>query len=189
VNKSLKRLFLITGRPGIGKTTVLLNVASELSSRGYRLGGMVTREVKQDGSRVGFEIVDYATNRKGWLAHINQAEGPRVSKYRVNLHDLDQIGVKAIHGALEQADVVIIDEIGPMELFSSAFRQVVGNAADSSKPLLGIIHYSARDSVIDLVKKRDDVELFTVTMENRQHLHNLLVLKTAQLLGTIKKEK
>lgn len=185
----MKRLFLITSRPGIGKTTVLLNTAKELSGGGYRVGGMLSREIRQDGRRVGFEIVDFATNQEGWLARINQVSGPQVGKYRVNLDDLDQIGVKAIQNALEHADVVIIDEVGPMELFSSAFRQVVGNAANSYKPVLGVIHHSARDPVIDLIKKRDDADVFVVTMENRQHLHDLLIQRTIQLLEEIRKEK
>jgi len=175
----LKRLFFITGRPGIGKTTVLLNAANGLKNKGYSVRGMLSREVREKGTRVGFEIVDFATGQRGWLAHVSQPTGPQVSKYRVNLSDLDQIGVKAIQDALKDAEVVIVDEIGPMELFSSAFK----DAVDSQKLVLGVIHHSARDPLIDSIKGRNDTEIVEVTMENRQQLHNLLIQKTIQFLS------
>jgi len=178
----LKRLFFITGRPGIGKTTVLLNAANELKNKGYSVGGMLSREVRKGGTRIGFEIVDFDTGQRGWLAHVNQLTGPQVSKYRVNLHDLDQIGVKAVQTALKDAEVVIVDEIGPMELFSPAFKQVIEDAIDSQKLVLGVIHHSARDPIIGSIKKRNDTEIVEVTMENRQQLHNLLIQKAIQFL-------
>jgi len=178
----LKRLFFITGRPGVGKTTVLLNAANELKNKGYKVSGMLSREVREKGTRVGFEIIDFATDQRGWLAHVNQPSGPQVSKYKVNLHDLDQIGVKAIEKALKDAEVVIVDEIGPMELFSSAFRQVIKDAINSHKLVLGVIHHSARDQIIDSIKKRNDAEIVEVTIENRQLLHNLLIQRANQFI-------
>ena len=178
----MKRLFLVTGRPGVGKTTVLLNAANELKTKGYTVGGMLSREVRQEGARIGFEIVDFATGQRGWLAHVNQPTGPQVSKYRVDLHDLDQIGVNAIRNALKDAEVVIIDEIGPMELFSSAFRQVIKHVVGNQKLTLGVVHHSARDSIIDSIKKRSDAEIVEVTVGNRHELHNVLIQKAMQFL-------
>jgi len=182
----VKRLFFITGRPGIGKTTILLNAANELKSIGCSVGGMLSREVRQKGTRIGFEVIDFITGQRGWLAHVNQPTGPQISKYRVNLHDLDQIGVKAIHNAVKDAEVVIVDEIGPMELFSSAFKQVIKDVIDSRKLVLGVIHHSARDPIIDLIKKRDDTEVIEVTIENRQRLHNILIERAIQFLKETK---
>jgi nucleoside-triphosphatase len=182
VRKVVKRVLLITGRPVVGKTTVLLNAANELKNRGYSIGGMLSREVREKGTRIGFEIIDFSKGNKGWLAHINQPTGPQVSKYRVNLDDLDQIGVKAIQNALKEAEVVVIDEIGPMELFSQAFRQAIKEAVDSQKLVLGVIHHSAQDPMIDSIKKRNDTEILEATIENRQGLHNILIQKAIQFL-------
>lgn len=184
----MKRLFFVTGRPGVGKTTVLLKVIEELRARGCSVGGMVSREVRQGGARVGFEIIDLRTDRKGWLAHVNQPTGPQVSKYRVNLHDLDEIGVKAIQEALRESDVVAVDEIGPMELFSQAFRRVVEDALSSNKLILGVIHHSARDPILEELKRRDDAHIETVTLENRSSVHKILIESALQYLqqtGTI----
>lgn len=149
---------------------------------GFRVGGMLSREVRESGARVGFEIVDFETERRGWLAHVNQPDGPQVSKYRVNLRDLETLGADSIRNAVAKAQIVIVDEVGPMELFSSAFKEAVVQAINSDKPVLGVIHHRAQDPLIDLVKKRDDAEIIEVTYANRGHIHNLLINKVNQFL-------
>jgi len=178
----VNRIFLITGRPGIGKTTALMRTVNKLKNKGYNVGGMLSREVRENGRRVDFEIIDLSTGNRGRLAHLNQPNGPQVSKYKVNLDDLDQIGVKAIRDALKGAEVVIIDEIGPMEMFSSAFKEAVKDVIHSQKLVLGVIHHSARDRIIDSNKGRNDIEIVEVTLENRQRLPRLLFQETIQFL-------
>jgi len=172
----------VTGPPSIGKTSVLLRSVNGLKNRGYEIGGMISRDVREGGVRVGFEIMDFSTGQRGWLAHINQPTGPKISKYRVNLTDLEAIGVSSILDAIRNADIVIVDEIGPMELFSSAFRDVVVQAVESDKPVLGTIHFGLRNSLVNSLKNREDTEIFEVTYENREALHNLIIDKVAQSL-------
>ncbi len=95
-------MFLLTGQPGTGKTTVLVNVVSVLRGIGVSVGGMFSREKRVNGVREGFEIVDVGNAKVGCLAHINQKVGPTVGKYRVNLADLESIGVAAIIRAVEK---------------------------------------------------------------------------------------
>lgn len=180
---TLKRLFFITGRPGIGKTTVLLRATDALKAEGYRVMGMISREAREKGNRVGFEIVDLSTGQKGWLAHVHQPVGPQVSKYRVNLEDLNNIGAKSIRDAVTEAQIIIIDEIGPMELFSSQFKGAVSEALNSSKAVLGTIHLKARDPLIQTIKDRKEAEIFEVNYENRQSLHKLIIEKITQFLS------
>ncbi|MDH5622980.1 MAG: NTPase [Candidatus Bathyarchaeota archaeon] len=178
----MKRLIFVTGPPGVGKTSVLLRSVNGLKNRGYKIGGMISREVREGGVRVGFEIMDFSTGQRGWLAHINQPTGPKISKYRVNLTDLEAIGVSSILDAIRSADMIIVDEIGPMELFSSAFRDAVIQAAESDKPVLGTIHFGLRNSLVNSLKKREDAEIFEVTYENRETLHNFIIDKVVQSL-------
>jgi len=178
----LKRLIFVTGPPGIGKTSVLLRSVNGLKNRGYEIGGMISRDVREGGVRVGFEIMDFSTGQRGWLAHVNQPTGPKISKYRVNLTDLEAIGVSSILDAIRNADIIIVDEIGPMELFSSAFRDAVVHAVESDKPLLGTIHFGLRNSFVSSLKNREDAEIFEVTYENRETLHNFIIDKVVQSL-------
>lgn len=172
-----KRVLLLAGSPGIGKTTILLKIVETLKAKGYRVGGMVSCEVRENGTRVGFEILNLETNKRGWLAHVNQKTGPQVGKYRVNLEDLNNLGAEAILNAIKDCDVIAIDEIGPMELFSEKFKQAVKDAVESFKLVIGVIHWRAKDRLIEMVKTREDAEIFTVTYENRDELHQYILEK------------
>lgn len=178
----LKRLLFITGRPGIGKTTVLLRAADALKTMGYKVGGMISCEVRESGVRVGFEIFDFYTGQRGWLAHVNQPVGPQVSKYRVNLNDLSLIGANSIRNAVANAHIVIVDEVGPMELFSKVFKEALVEALNSRKPILGTIHHSARDPLVNAIKAGGDADVFEVTYENRESLHNLIINNVIKFL-------
>ena len=177
---NLKRLIFLTGRPGVGKTSVLLRAVDILKAEGYEIGGMVSREVRERGVRVGFEIVDFRTGRKGWLAHVNQPTGPSVGKYRVNLSDLNTIGASSILDAMKNADIVVVDEVGPMELFSSDFKEAVTKAITSRKMMIGTIHYRTRDPLINAIKAEEDAEILEVTRENMRNLHTILVGRVLQ---------
>jgi nucleoside-triphosphatase len=178
----LKRIILLTGPPGIGKTSVLRRTVKALKNSGYKVGGLVCREVREGGVRVGFEIMDLSTGQRGWLAHVNQPAGPKIGKYHVNLTDLDVIGAGSILDAIQTADILAVDEIGPMELLSTALSNAILKAVESSKPLLGTIHYRLNNSLIDSIKMREDTEILRVTYENRENLHNLVANKINECL-------
>ena len=172
----------MTGPPGIGKTSVLRRAVTELKNRDYDVGGIICHEVREGGLRVGFEIIDLSTGQRGWLAHVNQPTGPKIGKYRVNLTDLDVIGAGSILDALQNADILAIDEIGPMELLSPAFSNALLKAVESSKPMLGTIHYQLSNSLVDSIKTREDTAILKVTYENRGNLQNMIVDKIIECL-------
>ena len=175
----MNQIFL-SGRPGIGKTSVLLRALDLLKVEGYEIGGMISREFRKLGVRLGFEIIDVKTGERGLLAHVNQFVGPRVGKYRVNLNDLNNIGVRSILKAVEDADIIVVDEIGPMELFSSPFKEAVMKAIKSMKPMLGTIHYSLHDAFIEEIKAEKRVVIIEVTNENREYLHTNIIKRFIQ---------
>lgn len=179
-----KRVLLITGQPGIGKTTALTRIVQALNQQGHKVGGMITREVRSSGIRVGFQILDIDSGQTGWLAHIHQQKGPKIGKYVVNLSDLNQIGVKAITNAMKDQDIIAIDEIGPMELLSKEFTDAVRKTAESPKPLISVIHWKARDKLIDQIKARKDAQTYVITAENRDILPQTVIEKAQELLST-----
>ena len=166
----------MTGAPGVGKTTVLTKTVDALKAKGVSIGGMVSREVREGGVRVGFEILDLTSGKHGWLAHVN-GSGPQVGRYHVNLNDLDNIGTAAIMQALEKCNAIAIDEIGPMELYSQKFKQAVAQALESKKLVLAVVHGKAKDPLVTQVKRRVDAEIFNVTFSNRENLAEQLIRK------------
>jgi nucleoside-triphosphatase len=185
VDDLLKRVLLLTGNPGVGKTTVLMKTVNALKESGYKVGGIISREVREGGTRVGFEIVDLRGSKRGWLAHVNQKSGPQVGKYRVNIEDLNAIGAQAILDAVENCDVIAIDEIGPMELFSEKFKEAVRKALETRNLVIAIIHWKAQDVLISEARKREDAEIITVTYENREKLHEVIVEKALKVFKQI----
>ncbi len=162
--------FLISGAPGSGKTTVIEKVVSNLEDEGFSIGGIYCPEIRSEGRRVGFEIVDIMSDSSRVMAHVENEDGPRVGNYRINLTNIDEVSDLAISRALEEVDVLIIDEIAPMEVHSEEFKEKVELALSSEKPLLAVIHKKSTMGFIGEVKYRDDFEFFDVNRETRDQL-------------------
>lgn len=158
---------LLTGRPGVGKTTIVRQIVARL---GASAGGFYTEEIRERGRRTGFRLVTLA-GATGILASVNISGPYRVGRYGVHLHDLEQVGVAALRQAIEQPDVsvVVIDEIGKMELFSPSFREAVLAALDSPKMVLATVMARSHPWV-DAIKARCGVTLVEVRLDNRQGL-------------------
>ena len=109
------------------------------------------------------------------LASVKYKTGPRLGKYRINLEDLESVGISAVRLAAEKADVVIVDEVGPMELFSLEFKRTVERLLESGKTLVGVVHYRADDLLIRKLKATQYVRVIEVTPENREHIHEDII--------------
>lgn len=164
------RTILLTGRPGVGKTTIIRDIAEQL---GDAAGGFYTAEVRESGRRRGFRIVTL-DGSEGILSHVDIKGPPRVSRYGVNLKDLEEIGVAALRRAVAEADCVVVDEIGKMELFSEEFRKAVTEAIESDKPLVGSV-MSSRNRWVDALKALPNVTVLEVTLDNREQIVPLVM--------------
>lgn len=168
------RVFL-TGKPGCGKTTAIRRLCEILGSRGIRVGGMISEELRNaNGGRSGFKLENLRTHESGVLAHVDHKDGPRVGKYRVNLMDIQRVAVKAIQQAISEADVILIDELGPMELHSESFIQAVQAALAAPKPLAGTIHRSARHHLVTSIRSNPDYDVIEITDRNRDVLPEMI---------------
>ncbi len=170
---SLKHRIGITGKPRIGKSTIVKAVIKRLKADGIAVGGMLTSDISEGGRRVGFSIKDLNTGEMGILAHIRaQQKGPKVGRYVVNITDLEVLGYNAIRNAVTDSDIefVIIDEIGPMELKSKRFMDAVEEAIASGKPMLVSVHQKSEHKLVKKVKK--EFEMFVVTEANRDEMVN-----------------
>jgi len=165
----------VTGRPGIGKSTVILKVINKLKEANIKIGGILCPEVRgSHGGRIGFKIVDILTGKSGWLAHKHLfKEGPRIGRYVVNVHDALNIGVTALKNALDNADVIVIDEVGPMELSVPELRSEILNVLSKGVNVLAVVHYKLRDPTI--LETLKSYKRYEVTIYNRNMLPNIIV--------------
>jgi nucleoside-triphosphatase len=161
----VNRKVLLTGHPGCGKTTLVRRVVKELAQSA---GGFYTEEIRKHRERVGFQIVTL-DGKESVFAHVNFKTQQRLGKYGLDLSPLETIGIDAVCEALRAHELTVIDEIGPMEIRSAIFRDVVNEALNSRAPLLGTI--TARPfPFTDAIKKRRDVILIEVRRDNREQL-------------------
>ncbi|MCW1301395.1 MAG: NTPase [Candidatus Nanoarchaeia archaeon] len=131
----------ITGRPGCGKTTLILKLLEYFREKGVRVGGFVTREIREGRKRIGFEVEDIQGGTRGVLAHMNLRTSVKVSKYFVNVEEFERVGIRAIQKSLEEEkDLIVIDEIGKMELASSKFSKLLEDVLSSEVNLLATLH-------------------------------------------------
>jgi nucleoside-triphosphatase len=156
---------LLTGRPGCGKTTLVKRAVKNLSQRA---AGFYTEEIRDGGIRVGFRLVTLEGD-EGVLAHIDFKTSERVGKYGLDLSALEAVGVNAIREAMQAKRLIVIDEIGPMEIRSVGFRAAVNDALDSELPVLATI-FSRSLPFTDAIKSRPDVVLIEVSLNNREQL-------------------
>lgn len=159
-------LFL-TGRPGVGKTTVIRAVARAL---GEQADGFYTEEIRSAGQRQGFRLISLR-GEQAILAHV-QLKGsgrPRVGRYGVDVQALEQVGVTALERAVALGRIVVIDEIGKMELFSQTFKAAVLAAMDKETPVVATV-MARPHPWVDALKPRPNVSLWTVTVENRARM-------------------
>mmetsp|Transcript_31814 Transcript_31814/g.69621 ORF Transcript_31814/g.69621 Transcript_31814/m.69621 type:complete len:224 (+) Transcript_31814:19-690(+) len=168
----MKPAILITGPPGIGKTTVCLRVCELLRERGHRPDGFLTEEIRgARGQRVGFTMASLDGSRSGSLATEHGGSGPRVGKYTVTMREWEPIALPALDSALAgSSEVLVMDEIGKMELFSTGFVDRMRRLLHSKgTPLLATIALNGGGLIAE-AKQMPGVTLLTITHENRNSI-------------------
>ncbi len=168
----------LSGLPGVGKTTTLLKTIEILEEEGFVVGGMVTEELREDGKRMGFYVLDWMTKEKKVFAHKDFESRFRIGKYGVDIAILEEVGITALQRAMEKADVIVIDEVGKMEVGSKKFVQTVRDILEMDKHLIMTLHKKSRTPLLQEIRRRDDIRMLEVTPINR----NLLPFKIVQLI-------
>ncbi len=158
--------FMLEGKPGVGKTTLILNIAALIGASNP--GGFYAREIREEGARIGF-LVENLSGLSGFLSHVDYNTGPRVGKYHVDIGSFEKVAVKSLEHAIEESGVILIDEIGRMELFSRRFKELVIECFDSPKDVVSTV-MSKSHPFVDSLKARPDVILLNVTEKNRNEL-------------------
>ena len=153
---------LLTGTPGIGKTTAIRRIASLL---GDRAGGFLTGEIREGGRRTGFAI-ESIDGRREILADRGALQGPRIGPYTVIVKNLEAVAIPALESAGSQGRIILIDEIGKMEMESAAVRRAILGALDGPARVVATLGV-ARHPFMDAVRARRDVNVIEIKRENR----------------------
>ena len=171
----------VTGLPRSGKSAVMEKVVSMLSDERLEemrargddveaaklLGGMRCEPVVENGERVGFKCINFQTGEEAVMAHKSIDSRLRVLGYGINPEALEQVAVPAIQEAMDDYEVLVIDEIGKFSVESEAFVEVVRKAMEIDKPTLLTLHKKSRHPLLQDIRRRDDARILEVTPVNR----------------------
>lgn len=170
---------LITGLPGVGKTTLLRKLAERLTE--YRPAGFYTEEIRDaQGVREGFRLVTLC-GRQLVLSHVRHPGFHRVSRYGVDVAGFERL-LEELNLRHSPSSLIIIDEIGKMECFSKRFIDLVTLLLDGPTTLVATIAMKG-EGFIRQVKERPHCRLVTITRENRDRLVDELASELKERLG------
>lgn len=168
---------LITGIPGIGKTTLIRKI-SEIFKE-FNPAGFYISEIIEDGVRTGFELVSlYGDSRV--LSHINLKTKYIVGKYKVDIKGFENM-LDNIFSREKKTGLYIIDEIGKIECKSKKFSKLIIDLLNSDKPVVASISDKGTGLIHD-IKKRNDIKLFEITPHNHELLLKELTMEIRDLL-------
>ena len=167
----------ITGLPGAGKTYMLIRIIDMLCAEDpeLRVGGMIDEPVIEGKHRVGFTVRDLVSGEKEEFAHEGFESKITLGRIGMDVSKFDSVAEKAIKTAAESCDLIVIDEVGKLEVESEAFVAAVREALDADKPMLITLHKKSRNPLLQDIRRRDDVRILEVTPTNRNILPNKIV--------------
>ncbi|UQA90868.1 NTPase [Streptomyces halobius] len=168
---------LLEGRPGVGKTTLVRRLTALLHTR--RAVGFTTEEIREAGTRTGFALETLAGGPRAVLAHVDFPGPPRVGRYGVDLDVMERLALPPLRSAAANpvpGELVLIDELGRMELACTAFRDTVRNLFESGIDIVATVHAKS-DPFTDALKRRPGIELAQVTRANRDALPEALAAR------------
>jgi len=163
----VKKHLFISGRPGIGKTTLIRKLTEYLEGINVDYSGFITEELRERGKRVGFILKVVPGEVEGILAHIDFVSSYRVGKYGVNLDEFERIALPAIK---KRASLLVIDEIGTMELYSFKFKEILKNLLKGRSPLILATIGEKHLPLLDKWKVRSNVTLMIMDYRNRDEI-------------------
>ncbi|MHC4339232.1 MAG: NTPase [Planctomycetota bacterium] len=161
----MDKVLLLTGAPGVGKTTVVRKIADALADREVR--GFLTREMRSHGRRVGFRI-ESLSGEVATMAHVEFSSPHRVGRYGVDVDTIDRIVEEALVPE-STTEMHLVDEIGKMECFSHRFVAAMRLLLEAGRPLIATVALRGSGFIAE-VKRRPDVEIVEVTLRNRNDL-------------------
>jgi len=167
----LKKNIIITGYPKSGKTTLIKKLIENCPKT---KAGFYTEEIMNTkGIRVGFRLITLSTEEPGVLAHMNIKTGWKVGKYFVDVNEFERLIIPELG---VKAEMIVIDEIGKMELYSEKFKEKLLECLEKGNVVASITMKGGGEFVKE-IKNREDSELYYITEKNRNKITKILQAK------------
>ena len=174
----------ITGLPRSGKSAVMQKVVemlvnertNEIRARGEStvdvliIAGMRTEPLIEDGERKGYRCIDIITQEEAIMAHKDIDSRNRVFGFGIDTETMNTVAIPAIQNAMDNAEIIVIDEIGKFSVESEEFVKIVRAALELDKPTVMTLAKKSRHPLLQDIRRRDDARILEVTPVNRAPL-------------------
>lgn len=159
----MRNIILFSGEPRIGKTTIIKKIIQMVGE--CNCIGFYTEEVRNDFDRIGFDCVSLDGKRQR-IADVNLQGDIRIGRYGINVKAFEEFALQTISNYSNRNKIIIIDEIGPIQLLSTKFKQEIGNILSGNNCVIGTIFYDKHPD-IDVIKKLPGIKVYLITSENK----------------------
>jgi nucleoside-triphosphatase len=173
----MKKNILLTGIPGSGKTTLIRKLSEVFKE--FNPTGFYTADITEEGVQAGLLIASlYGDSRI--LAHVGLKSKYGVGKFRVDVKGFDTM-LDNIFSKDKKTGLYFVDEIGKIECLSRKFCKLVIELLNAEKPVIASISDKGT-GIISEIKKRNDVKLHEITLENHDLKVKELTMEIRDLL-------
>ena len=179
----------ISGQPGTGKTRTVLRIAQMIEDK-FQIGGFTTHPIEENGELIGYNLKDYITGEEELSASVRWDVKPKVpgrtpesTPLGIRLDAVNRIATASVTKAIEEADLILVDEVGKLVSESKEFSAALKEALKCGKPMLITMHKRSRNPLLQSIRKRDDLRTLEVTPINSAILPSKAVniLKTGMV--------
>jgi len=170
-HKNSKKVFLLTGKPRMGKTTMIKKLIKEIGAD--NCGGFYTEEIIHANDRIGFRCVS-VKGGSAEIANVESQSKTRIGRYGVDINIFEEFVIKALQDAINSKRIIVIDEIGFMQMLSPAFSEIVHDIISGNHIVIGTVPVDSHPE-IDKIKYLMDVAITSLNEFNRDSVSDFLV--------------
>ncbi|WP_337100073.1 nucleoside-triphosphatase [Paenibacillus sp. YIM B09110] len=161
-----EHVFLLTGKPRIGKSTMIKKLIHDIGPDSC--GGFYTEEIKNSSDRIGFRCVSI-NGESVEIANVDSPSQIRVGRYGVNIEAFEKFAITLLEDAMHTKKIIIIDEIGFMQILSATFQKTVQQIVADNRMVVGTIPVDGHPE-IDKIKSVKQVKLIEINEFNRNEI-------------------
>lgn len=175
-----KSVFLLTGKPRMGKTTLIKKLINEIGTD--ICGGFYTEEIINTNDRVGFRCVSL-NGESVEIANVDIPSITRIGRYGIAVDKFEEFAIKVLQEARHSKKIIVIDEIGFMQMLSKSFQKIVKEIISDKKIILGTIPLDSHPE-IEKIKYLKEVRIICINESNRDAISESLagdILKVLKL--------